>query len=118
MKLMPKSKASKINTNWLLLGWVLLLAILTLTLFFNYDAWKIEVKNNNPMWCDRYEYYLNISHNTSEECLMECWRQFGCDHNATGVISKNTCTCNGFPIKGTAWESENDKWWMNYNGTR
>ena len=118
MRLKLKSKASKINVKWLMLGWVSLLAILTLTLYFNYDDWKTEIRNENPAWCGRYDYYLSVMHNTTEECLMECWRQYGCDANASGVVRKNTCSCNGISIKGTAWVVQDDKWWLNYDGKR
>ena len=117
---MLKSKVSKINTNWLFFGWVLLLATLILLLSFNLnDKTLVEINNKNPAWCGRYEYYLNISHNTTVQCLSECWRLFGCEANATGFIRSNNCYCNGIKIRSTAWVVQEKEWWLNYgNETR
>jgi len=63
----------------------------------------VDTNNKNPDWCGRYDYYLDIQHNTTVECLSECWRLFGCEANATGYIRSDSCICNGLPIKSKGW---------------
>ena len=115
--MMQKLKQSKINAKWLFLGWVVT-SLLLCTLFYNSDlgAKYLTYENNkNPDWCNRYDYYLSIKHNTTKSCLLECWADFGCGANASGVLTLDTCTCNGFKIKPNAWVSVNKEWWLEYD---
>ena len=115
--MMQKLRLLNINAKWLFLGWVVISLLLN-TLFYTSELgskYLIYENNKNPDWCNRYSYYLTVQKNTSRQCLLECWSDFGCDANATGVFSEDNCLCNGFNIKPTAWKYQNKEWWLQYD---
>jgi len=82
----------------------ILIMLLFLIIMIYPDETIIKVNNYlYPEWCNRYDYYMY--NNVTNDCLMRCWKYYGCEHNATG--NRKNCLCTG-GLVGFIGESGNE----------